>query len=77
MSSLFVGRVTSQKKKNVGNMAKSQQHYRYWVIWRCPTVRFLDFQKVRDVERQKAAKVFGTADAPTELAASVRDPLSL
>lgn len=48
-----------------------QQHYRYWVLWRCPTVRFLDYQKVKDAEREKARELFGSADAPTELASRV------
>jgi hypothetical protein len=47
------------------------QNYRYWVIWRCPSVRYLDFAKVRDVERQKAAELFGTAEEPTDLASKV------
>lgn len=47
------------------------QHYRYWVVWRCPTVRFLDYQKVKDAERQKAAELFGTAAEPTELASGI------
>jgi hypothetical protein len=47
------------------------QNYRYWVIWRCPSVRYLDFAKVRDVERQKAAELFGTAGEPTDLASKV------
>lgn len=48
-----------------------KQNYRYWVLWRCPTVRFLDYQKVKDAERQKAKELFGTAEAPTELASRV------
>lgn len=48
------------------------QNYRYWVIWRCPSVRFLDFTKVRDVERKKAVELFGTMEEPTELANQVR-----
>lgn len=47
------------------------QNYRYYVVWRCPTVRFLDFQKVKDAERKKATELFGTHDEPTELAKSV------
>jgi U2 small nuclear ribonucleoprotein A' len=31
-------------------------------------VRYLDFAKVRDVERKKAKELFGTAEEPTELA---------
>lgn len=53
------------------------QHYRYWVIWRCPTVRFLDYQKVRQTEREKAQEVFGTAEEPTELATKVWAPIYL
>ena len=52
--------------------ANTAQNYRYWVIWRCPSVRFLDFTKIRDVERKKAQELFGTADEPTELAKEVR-----
>lgn len=35
-------------------------------------MRFLDFQKVKDSERSKAKELFGTKDAPTELAQKVR-----
>lgn len=52
--------------------ANSAQNYRYWVIWRCPSVRYFDFIKVRDVERKKAAELFGSADEPTDLASKVR-----
>lgn len=48
-----------------------EQNYRYWVLWLCPTVRFLDYQKVKDAERQKARELFGSAEAPTELASRV------
>jgi U2 small nuclear ribonucleoprotein A' len=41
------------------------------VLWRCPQVRFLDFQKVKDAERKKAKDLFGSFDAPTELAQSI------
>jgi hypothetical protein len=34
-------------------------------------VRYLDFAKVRDVERKKAKELFGTAEEPTELATQV------
>jgi hypothetical protein len=53
------------------------QNYRYWVIWRCPSVRYLDFAKVRDVERKKATELFGTAEEPTELASKVCGPRAL
>jgi Leucine-rich repeat len=48
------------------------QHYRYWVLWRCPCVRFLDFQKVKDAERKKAVELFGTTLEPSALASKVR-----
>lgn len=50
------------------------QNYRYWVIWRCPSVRYFDFAKVRDMERKKATELFGTAEEPTELASKVCGP---
>ncbi|KAF2645585.1 U2-associated snRNP A [Massarina eburnea CBS 473.64] len=55
----------------LGNPVTSKENYRYWVIHRVPSVRFLDFVKVRDEERRKAAELFGTADAPTELASKI------
>lgn len=51
------------------------QHYRYWVLWRCPSVRFLDYQKVKDAERNKARELFGTPEEMTELANKVRTSL--
>jgi U2 small nuclear ribonucleoprotein A' len=41
------------------------------VLWRCAHVRFLDYKKVKDVERKKARGLFGTAAEPTELASKV------
>ena len=35
-------------------------------------MRFLDYHKVKDAERQHAKELFGTEDAPTELATKVR-----
>lgn len=53
------------------NPVTKKENYRYWVIWRCPTVRFLDYQKVKDAERQHAKKLFGTLDKPTKLATEI------
>lgn len=50
------------------------QNYRYWVVWRCPTVRFLDYQKVKEAEREKAKELFGTAGEPTAAASKVHSP---
>ncbi|KAK7956633.1 uncharacterized protein PG986_005855 [Apiospora aurea] len=46
-------------------------HYRYWVLWRCPRVRFLDYEKVKLAERTQANTLFGTAEEPTELASKL------
>ncbi|KAK4204926.1 leucine-rich repeat-domain-containing protein [Triangularia verruculosa] len=54
-----------------GNPVAKREHYRYWVVWRCPSVRFLDYQKVREVEREKARELFGTGEEPTELAMKI------
>ncbi|KAF2143661.1 uncharacterized protein K452DRAFT_285691 [Aplosporella prunicola CBS 121167] len=50
------------------NPIASKENYRLWIIWRCPTVRFLDYRRVRDVERNEAKTLFGTAEEPTPLA---------
>ncbi|KAL1877839.1 hypothetical protein VTK73DRAFT_8366 [Phialemonium thermophilum] len=56
----------------IENPVTKKEHYRYWVIWLCPTVRFLDFMKVKDAERHRAAELFGTVDNPTELATTIK-----
>ncbi|KAI2606935.1 L domain-like protein [Hypoxylon fragiforme] len=53
------------------NPVTKKEHYRYWVLWRCPSVRLLDFQKVKHAERVQAATLFGTAAEPTELASKI------
>lgn len=47
------------------------QNYRSWIIWRVPTVRFLDYHKVKDAERKHAEELFGTHDEPSELASKI------
>ncbi|KAF1965364.1 small nuclear ribonucleo protein U2, A [Bimuria novae-zelandiae CBS 107.79] len=54
------------------NPVTGKENYRLWVIWLCPSVRFLDFAKVRDVERRQAAELFGTAEEPSELASKIK-----
>lgn len=34
-------------------------------------MRFLDYQKVKQAEREKAAELFGSVEEPTELASQV------
>ncbi|CAF9917198.1 MAG: U2 snRNP complex subunit [Heterodermia speciosa] len=53
------------------NPVTRKEHYRFWIIWRCPTVRFFDYQKVRDVERARATELFGTFDEPSTLASKI------
>ncbi|XDG09055.1 hypothetical protein ABKA04_008670 [Annulohypoxylon sp. FPYF3050] len=53
------------------NPVTKKEHYRCWVLWRCPSVRFLDFEKVKDAERKQAAVLFGTAEEPTDLASKI------
>ncbi|KAI9774271.1 MAG: U2 snRNP complex subunit [Geoglossum simile] len=53
------------------NPVARREHFRYWVIWRCPSVRFLDFQKVKDSERKKATELFGTISNPSPLASKI------
>ncbi|KAG7134272.1 hypothetical protein HYQ46_009145 [Verticillium longisporum] len=55
----------------IENPVTRKENYRYWVLWRCPGVRFLDYVKVKDAERQQAVALFGTADEPTALASKI------
>ncbi|KAI4132441.1 MAG: hypothetical protein LQ347_002586, partial [Umbilicaria vellea] len=50
------------------NPVTRREHYRHWIIWRCPHIRFLDYQKVKDAERRKASSLFGTSQEPSSLA---------
>lgn len=42
------------------------------MIWSIPSLRFLDYERVRDHERQEAKDLFGTSEEPTEVAAKIR-----
>ncbi|KAI9741521.1 MAG: U2 snRNP complex subunit [Claussenomyces sp. TS43310] len=53
------------------NPVTRKENYRYWVLYRCPSVRFLDYQKVKDVERKRARELFGTASEPSALASKI------
>ncbi|KAI3335194.1 leucine-rich repeat-domain-containing protein [Ustulina deusta] len=53
------------------NPVTKKEHYRYWVLWRCPSVRFLDYIKVKDAERKHTTELFGTTESPTELATKI------
>ncbi|MCJ1335362.1 U2 snRNP complex subunit [Bachmanniomyces sp. S44760] len=53
------------------NPVTRREHYRHWIIWRCPSIRFLDYQKVKDAEREKAIELFGTVKEPSALASKI------
>lgn len=42
------------------------------MIWSIPSIRFLDYERVRDLERDEAKELFGTPLEPSELAAKIR-----
>jgi len=54
------------------NPVMRKQHYRHWILWRCRKVRFLDFVKVKDADREQAIELFGKdAKHMTDLAKSI------
>lgn len=53
------------------NKCHYAQNYRYWLLYLCPSIRFLDFQKVKDSERAHATSLFGTLVSPSDLAKKV------
>ncbi|ERF74257.1 U2 small nuclear ribonucleoprotein A [Endocarpon pusillum Z07020] len=53
------------------SLLENPVHYRYWIIWRIRSIRFLDFQKIKDVERQRAKELFGTEKEPSALASKI------
>lgn len=42
------------------------------MIWSIPSLRFLDYRRVRELERSEAKELFGTFNEPTELVAKIR-----
>ncbi|THH17403.1 hypothetical protein EW146_g3396 [Bondarzewia mesenterica] len=46
----------------LGNPVREKKWYREWLAWRLPGLRVLDFQRIRDKERQAAKGLFMTAD---------------
>ncbi|KAL4794563.1 leucine-rich repeat-domain-containing protein [Aspergillus venezuelensis] len=53
------------------NPVTRKDHYRLFLIWRIPSIRFLDYRKVKDAERTQAAELFGTASEPSSLASQI------
>lgn len=62
---------TREYKYDRGLKTDTGQNYRYWLLYLAPQIRFLDYQKVKDSERSQAKELFGTHDAPTELAQGI------
>jgi len=46
----------------LGNPVTEKKWYREWLAWRLPGLRVLDFQRIRDKERQAAKSLFLTPD---------------
>jgi len=42
-----------------GNAVGKKDDYRLWIVWLCPSIRYLDYVKVKDSERTRAKEVFG------------------
>ncbi|KDN51504.1 hypothetical protein RSAG8_00049, partial [Rhizoctonia solani AG-8 WAC10335] len=59
----------------LGNPVREKKHYREWVIWSCaPSLRVLDFQRIKDKERKSCKSLFVTAEGlPTALATSIEE----
>ncbi|KAF8649722.1 hypothetical protein AX16_005494 [Volvariella volvacea WC 439] len=45
----------------LGNPVREKKWYREWLAWRLPALRVLDFQRIRDKERQAGKALFTTA----------------
>ncbi|KAL3473059.1 leucine-rich repeat-domain-containing protein [Aspergillus californicus] len=53
------------------NPVSRKENYRLFILFLLPTVRFLDYQKVKDAERARAAELFGTIEEPSALASKI------
>ncbi|ODV88352.1 hypothetical protein CANCADRAFT_4485 [Tortispora caseinolytica NRRL Y-17796] len=53
------------------NPVTNRPNYRLWLIHRVPTLRVIDFRKVKDAERRAAAALFGTLADPSDAATAV------
>ncbi|ODV76944.1 L domain-like protein [Suhomyces tanzawaensis NRRL Y-17324] len=55
----------------IGNPICKTQHYREYIIWLIPSLKVLDFRKVKDAERTSAKALFGEShEELTEVALS-------
>jgi len=61
----------------LGNPVREKKWYREWLVWRLPGLRVLDFQRIRDKEREVAKSLFLTADSlPNSLATTLSTTVS-
>ncbi|OCH96697.1 L domain-like protein [Obba rivulosa] len=61
----------------LGNPVREKKWYREWIAFRIPQLRVLDFQRIRDKERQTAKSLFLTPDGLlTQLAAKLSTTVS-
>jgi U2 small nuclear ribonucleoprotein A' len=59
-------------------LSEKKKWYREWLAWRLPALRVLDFQRIRDKERQVAKSLFLTADKlPTALATTIQTTVTV
>ncbi|QOU19824.1 hypothetical protein BRETT_003978 [Brettanomyces bruxellensis] len=56
-----------------GNPITGLKNYRLWTIWKFPTLKILDSEKVKKNEKEEATKLFGTHKEPTDLARKVSE----
>lgn len=56
----------------MGNPVTRKKHYREYVIWKCKSIRVLDFQRIKQKERSLAKDLMETVDGrPSDLAVSL------
>ncbi|GJE87727.1 leucine-rich repeat protein [Phanerochaete sordida] len=61
----------------LGNPVREKKWYREWLAWLIPSLRVLDFQRIRQKERDAAKALFLTADGlPTQLATTLSTTVS-
>ncbi|KAI8610369.1 leucine-rich repeat-domain-containing protein [Chytriomyces sp. MP71] len=60
----------------VGNPVCAKKNYRLWVIFKCPSVRVLDFRRVKDAEREAANALFSGSKQANALASETASKTS-
>ncbi|CAG8513206.1 5433_t:CDS:2 [Ambispora gerdemannii] len=59
------------------NPVTRKKYYRNWLIWKIPSLRVLDFRRVRKAEREESNKLFEAPDGElTSLAKSISETIS-